>query len=135
MNKQRLLLVLATGVTLALASCNAGGPPGDATGAKVLRNLLDQNGVGAKIVSFKKTLGREVKNGGGEAFEFMYEAEVQFPEGYEAKCADEKLRGKCAFLGLDADQTFKKDEVLRSDGTLHFFKNDKGWLAEDKNAY
>jgi len=131
-NGVRLSLVLAS--ALALAGCGDH-QPGDATGAKVLRNLLEKNGVAAKLVSFKKVQGREVKNGGGEAYELMYEAEVQFPDGFDAKCADERERGVCAFLGLAADQNFKNSEILRSEGTLHFVKKEKNWLAEDKNAY
>jgi fructose-1,6-bisphosphatase/sedoheptulose 1,7-bisphosphatase-like protein len=119
---------------LALAGCGDR-PPGDATGAKVLRNILEKNGVDGRIVSFKKVQGREIKRDNVDAYEVMYEAEVQFPEGYDAKCAEERERGKCAFLGLDADQTFVKNEILRSEGTLHFVKNGKGWLAEDKNEY
>jgi hypothetical protein len=131
-NGIRLVLTLAAAV--ALASCGDH-MPGDATGAKVLRNLLDTNGVSGKLVSFKKVQGREMKKGDVDAYEFMYEAEIQFPEGLDAKCADEKVRGKCAFLGLDADQSFAKNEVWRSEGTLHFLKTEKGWQAEDKNAY
>ena len=109
--------------------------PGDATGAKVLRNILQKSGVAAEIVSFKKTNGRDVKRENVEAFELMYEAEIQFPEGLEAKCANERERGKCAFLGIDEDRTFAKSEVLTSEGTLHFVKTEKGWMAEDNNAY
>jgi hypothetical protein len=65
----------------------------------------------------------------------MYEAEIQFPEGFEAKCADERERGKCAFLGIDDDRTFAKAEVHTSEGTLHFVKSEKGWMAEDNQAY
>jgi hypothetical protein len=86
-------------------------------------------------VSFKTVQGREVKNAGGEAYELMFEAEVQFPQPFEAKCTEEKVRGKCAFLGLDADQDFKANEVHKSEGTLHFVKTEKGWLAEDNAAY
>ncbi len=128
-------LFLAALAALAVASCSGAREPGDATGAKVLRNLLDKNAVGAKLVSFKKTNGRQVSNAGGDAYEFWYEAELQFPDGFEAKCADEKERGTCAFLGLGADQTFAKNEVLKSEGTLHFVKKGDGWLAEDKNSY
>jgi len=119
---------------LALAGCSDH-LPGDATGAKVLRNILEKNGVDAKIVSFKKVNTREVKRENMSAFELMYEAEVQFPEGFEAKCRDEKERGKCAFLGIDEDRTFSKSEVLTSEGTLHFVKSDKGWIGEDNNSY
>lgn len=127
---------LTVAVALALAACDGSGrAPGDAVGAKVLRNLLESSGTGAKLVSVKKTDGREVKNGGGEAYEFLYEIEVQFPDGYQAKCAYEKERGACAYLGLDADQNFQKNELLKSEGTLHFVKTEKGWLAEDKNTY
>ena len=135
MKIQSVRLALATIATIALASCGGDRQPGDAAGAKVLRNLLDKNAVAAKLVSFKKTNGREVTNAGGDAYEFWYEAELQFPEGYEAKCADEKERGTCAFLGLAANQTFSKNEVLKSEGTLHFVKTGNGWLAEDKNSY
>lgn len=117
-----------------LAGCT-GGTPGDAAGAKVLRNLLAKAQVNAQLVSFKKTQGREVHNGGGDAFEYWYEAEVSFPDGYDAKCAEEKVRGQCAYLGLGSDQSFKKGEVLKTEGTLNFVKNDKGWLAEDENTY
>ncbi len=129
-------LFVAAFAALALVACSGGSrEPNDATGAKVLRNLLDKNAVSAKLVSFKKTNGKQVSNAGGDAYEFWYEAELQFPDGYEAKCADEKERGTCAFLGLGADQTFGKNEVLRSEGTLHFVKKADGWLAEDKNSY
>ena len=100
-----------------------------------MRNILEKNGVDAKIVSFKKVNAREVKRDSINAFELMYEAEVQFPEGFEAKCREEKERGKCAFLGIDEDRTFAKSEVHTSEGTLHFVKTEKGWLAEDNNAY
>jgi hypothetical protein len=60
---------------------------------------------------------------------------VQFPEAYEAVCADEKERGRCAYLGLAQDQSFKKGEVLKSEGTLHFVRSDKGWIGEDQSAY
>lgn len=109
--------------------------PGDASGAKVLRNLLEKSGVKAQIVSFKKTNGRDVKRDTIQAYELMYEAEVQFPEGLEANCADERERGKCAFLGIDENRTFAKSEVHTSEGTLHFVKTEKGWMGEDNNAY
>jgi hypothetical protein len=128
----RLLTALAAVLTLAACGDHQ---PGDATGAKVLRNILEKNGVDAKIVSFKKVNAREVKRDSINAFELMYEAEVQFPEGFEAKCREEKERGKCAFLGIDEDRTFAKSEVHTSEGTLHFVKTEKGWLAEDNNAY
>lgn len=128
----RLFLGLAAALTLAGCGDHQ---PGDATGAKVLRNILEKNGVDAKIVSFKKVNAREVKRDNISAFELLYEAEVQFPEGFEARCKDEKERGKCAFLGIDEDRTFAKSEVHTSEGTLHFVKTEKGWLAEDNNAY
>lgn len=120
-----------------LTGCDGTGKaPGEAAGAKVLRNLLEAPGAGgARLVSVKKTEGREVKNGGGQAYEFLYEIEVAFPEGYEAKCASERERGVCAYLGLAADQTFRRNEMLKSEGTLHFVKTEKGWLGEDKNIY
>lgn len=129
-------LRLSIGLVAALALAGCGDhQPGDATGAKVLRNILEKNGVGAKIVSFKKVNAREVNHDKVDAFELMYEAEIQFPEGFEAKCREEHERGKCAFLGLDEDRTFAKAEVLTSEGTLHFVKTDKGWMAEDNNVY
>lgn len=129
-------LRLSIGLVAALALAGCGDhQPGDATGAKVLRNILEKNGVGAKIVSFKKVNTREVNHDKVDAFELMYEAEIQFPEGFEAKCREERERGKCAFLGLDEDRTFAKAEVHTSEGTLHFVKTDKGWMAEDNNVY
>ena len=119
---------------LTLAACSDH-LPGDATGAKVLRNLLEKNGVAAKLVSFKKVQGREVKRETSTPMNSCTRPRLQFPEGYEAKCADENERGKCAFLGIDADQIFAKGEVHTSEGTLHFVKTEKGWMAEDKNAY
>ncbi|MBG0795829.1 hypothetical protein IYY11_20935 [Methylocystis sp. H62] len=127
-------LVAGVSITLTLSACGDH-MPGDATGAKVLRNLLEKNGVDAKLVSFKKVQGREVKRENVDAYELMYEAEILFPEGFEAKCADERERGTCAFLGLDNDRTFTKAEVHTSEGTLHFVKSEKGWMAEDSNAY
>ncbi|MGD9544241.1 MAG: hypothetical protein AB7F41_01620 [Methylocystis sp.] len=132
----RFVLGLVAGVSVALTLSACGEHmPGDATGAKVLRNLLEKNGVDAKLVSFKKVQGREVKRQDVDAYELMYEAEIQFPEGFEANCADERERGKCAYLGLGGDRTFAKAEVHTSEGTLHFVKSEKGWMAEDNNAY
>ncbi len=127
-------LALCVFAALTLAACSDH-LPGDATGAKVLRNLLEKDGVAAKLVSFKKVQGREVKRENVDAYEFMYQAEIEFPDGLDAKCADERERGKCAFLGIDADQVFAKGEVHTSEGTLHFVKSEKGWMAEDNNAY
>lgn len=127
-------LIVALAGALALAGCGDH-MPGDATGAKVLRNILEKSGVDAKIVSFKKVNAREVKRENVDALELMYEAEIQFPEGFEARCRDERERGKCAFLGIDEDRTFAKSEVHTSEGTLHFVKTEKGWMAEDNNAY
>jgi hypothetical protein len=134
MKNHGLQFMLVICASIALASCGDH-EPGDATGGKVLRNLLEGNGVAGKLVSFKKVQGREMKRGDVDAFELMYEAEIQFPEGLDAKCADEKERGKCAYLGLDVDQSFAKNEVLTSEGTLHFLKTEKGWMGEDKKAY
>jgi len=132
----RFVIGLVAGAALALSLSACGEHmPGDATGAKVLRNLLEKNGVDAKLVSFKKVQGREAKRENIDAYELMYEAEIQFPEGFEANCADERERGKCAYLGLDNDRTFTKSEVHTSEGTLHFVKSEKGWMAEDNNAY
>ncbi|AZG75870.1 hypothetical protein [Methylocystis rosea] len=132
----RFVLGVMAGVSIALTLSGCGDHmPGDATGAKVLRNLLEKNRVDAKLVSFKKVQGREVKRENVDAYELMYEAEILFPEGFEAKCADERERGTCAFLGLDNDRTFTKAEVHTSEGTLHFVKSEKGWMAEDSNAY
>jgi hypothetical protein len=132
MTMRGLLLAVAA---IGLAGCNGHREPNDAVGAKVLRNLLSKQGVGAKLISFKKVDGREIKTPSTEAYELWYEAEVQFPEDYEAACADEKERGRCAYLGLVQDQSFKKGEVLKSEGTLHFVRSDKGWVGEDQNAY
>jgi len=134
MRKQGFFVVLAALGSLTLAGCGDQ-IPGDATGAKVLRNLLDKHGVGAKLVSFKKTQGREVKRPDAQAYEFWYEAELQFPEDLDAKCQDEKERGKCAYLGLSSDRSFKKGEVHNSEGTLNFVKTEKGWVGEDNVAY
>jgi len=124
-------------LALSLAACSPSNmPPGDATGGVVLRNLLAGSGIpGSKILSFKKVDGRELKNDKIDAYELMYDAEVQFTEGFDAKCADEKQRGKCAFLGINDDRAFAKNEILRSEGTLHFVKSEKGWVAEDSKAY
>ena len=62
--------LLAVAATIALAGCGDH-QPGDATGSKVLSNIIQKNGVGAKIVSFKKVQGREVKHGNTEAFELQ----------------------------------------------------------------
>jgi hypothetical protein len=126
---------LAAVAAVALAGCGGDREPNDAIGAKVLRNLLSTQGVGAKLISFKKVQGRDVKTPKAEAYELWYEAELQFPEAYEADCADEKLRGRCAYLGLVNSQSFRKGEVLKSEGTLHFVRSDKGWIGEDQNAY
>jgi hypothetical protein len=134
MTAYHLRLFVGLAAALALSACGDH-QPGDATGAKVLRNILEKSGVDAKIVSFKKVSAREVKRDKISAFELMYEAEIQFPEGFEAKCREERERGKCAFLGLDEDRTFAKAEVHTSEGTLHFVKTEKGWMAEDNNAY
>jgi hypothetical protein len=136
MSMRGLRFVLAALASAALAGCsNEGKEPGDATGAKVLRNLLSKEGVGAKLISFKKTQGRGLKTPSTEAYELWYEAEVQFPDGYEAHCADEKMRGRCAYLSLAHDQSFQKGEVWKSEGSLHFIKSEKGWVGEDQNAY
>ncbi|QGM99263.1 hypothetical protein [Methylocystis parvus] len=134
MNIRHLRLFVGLAAAIALTGCGAH-QPGDATGAKVLRNILEKNGVDAKIVSFKKVNAREVDREKVSAYELMYEAEIQFPEGFEAKCREEKERGKCAFLGIDEDRTFAKSEVHTSEGTLHFVKTEKGWMAEDNNVY
>jgi len=134
MKIRNLRLYFGLAAAIALAGCGDH-QPGDATGAKVLRNILEKSGVDAKIVSFKKVNAREVTRDKLSAFELMYEAEIQFPEGFEAKCREEKERGKCAFLGIDEDRTFAKSEVHTSEGTLHFVKTEKGWMAEDNNTY
>jgi len=134
MKIRNLRLYFGLAAAIALAGCGDH-QPGDATGAKVLRNILEKSGVDAKIVSFKKVNAREVTRDKLSAFELMYEAEIQFPEGFEAKCREEKERGKCAFLGIDEDRTFAKNEVHTSEGTLHFVKTEKGWMAEDNNTY
>lgn len=135
MFKKITRLGVAAAAALTLGACGGDHLPGDATGAKVLRNILEKNGVTAKIVSFKKVSGKELKREKIDAYEVMYEAEVQFPEGFEAKCRDERERGKCAFLGIDEDRTFAKSEIHTSEGTLHFLKTEKGWMAEDNNTY
>jgi hypothetical protein len=119
----------------ALAGCGGVREPNDAAGLKVLRTLFERAHVPANIISFKKTMGRAAATRDGEVYEYWYESDIQFPEGYEAKCAEEKERGACALLGVVTDQNYKKNEVLRSEGSLHFAKSDKGWVGEDKNAY
>lgn len=128
-------LALIGAVALALAACSGGREPNDAVGAKVLRNLLSKQGVNGKLISFKKIDGRALKTPNAEAYEFLYEAEVQFPEAYEADCANERARGRCAYLGLAQSQSFQKGEVLKAEGTLHFVRSDKGWVGEDQIAY
>ncbi|WP_036290949.1 hypothetical protein [Methylosinus sp. PW1] len=132
MKLRGLGLALAGAAALALAACNGVREPNDAVGAKVLRNLLSKQGVSGKLISFKKIDGRALKTPNAEAYELWYEAEVQFPEAYEADCAD---RSRCAYLGLTQSQSFQKGEVLKAEGTLHFVRAEKGWVAEDQNAY
>jgi len=135
MTMRGLGLALVGAAALALAACSGGREPNDAVGAKVLRNLLSKQGVSGKLISFKKTDGRALKTPSAEAYELWYEAEVQFPEAFEADCAEERSRGRCAFLGLAQSQSFQKGEVLKAEGTLHFVRSDKGWVGEDQNAY
>lgn len=135
MTKPMMKITLALATVFALAACSGSREPGDAAGARVLRNLFERSGVPAHIVSFKKTQGREAHIGAQDVYEYWYESEIQFPDGYEAKCADEKERGPCALLGIAADQTFQKNEILKSEGSLHFSKSAKGWAAEDKGNY
>ncbi len=135
MNKPMIKIAAAIMTTLLLTACGGDREPNDAIGAKVLRNMFERASVPAKIVSFKKTQGRAAHIGDSDVYEYWYESEIQFPEGYEAKCAYEKERGACALLGLAADQAFQKNEILRSEGSLHFSKSEKGWTGEDKNTY
>jgi hypothetical protein len=135
MKKSMIKITLALAAVFALAACGGSREPGDAAGARVLRNLFQRSGVPANIVSFKKTQGREAHIGTQDVYEYWYESEIQFPDGYDAKCAEEKERGPCALLGIAADQTFQKNEILKSEGSLHFSKTGKGWAAEDKNDY
>lgn len=135
MRMRGLGLALAGAAALALAGCSGGREPNDAIGAKVLRNLLAKQGVGGRLMSFKKTEGRALRTPSAEAYELWYEAEVQFPEAYEANCADERTRGGCAYLGLTQNQSFQKGEVLKAEGTLHFVRSGKGWIGDDENAY
>ncbi len=130
-------IILVAGALVAGMSLSGCGDhmPGDATGAKVLRNILEKNGINATIVSFKKTQARDVQHENVKAFELMYESEIQFPDGYDAKCGGEQERGKCTFLGIAEDRAFAKGEVHTSEGTLHFVKTEKGWMGEDNNAY
>jgi hypothetical protein len=131
----RFALSLVVVAATCLSACS-GGEPGDAAGAKVLRNLLERSKVPAKLVSFKKTNGRGARIGNTDVYEYQYEAEVQFPEGFDAKCADEKERGPCAALGLASDRSFPKNEILRSEGMLHFSGTEKGgWIGEDGQTY
>ena len=131
----RFALSLVVVAATCLSACS-GGEPGDAAGAKVMRNLLERSKVPAKLVSFKKTTGRGAHIGNTDVYEYQYEAEVQFPEGFEARCADEKERGPCAALGLANDQTFRKNEILKSEGMLHFTGTEKGgWIGEDGQTY
>ncbi len=136
MNKPIVSLALAVAAAVLVSACNPDREPGEAAGAKVLRNLFERSKAPARIVSFKKTLGRAAHLASGDVYEYWYESEVMFPEGYDAKCADEKERGVCALLGLATDQSFRKNEVWRSEGSLHFAKDGKGsWTGEDNNAY
>ncbi len=131
----RFALSLVVVAAACLSACS-GGEPGDAAGAKVMRNLLERSKVPAKLVSFKKTTGRGAHIGNTDVYEYQYEAEVQFPESFEARCADEKERGPCAALGLANDQTFRKNEILKSEGMLHFTGTEKGgWIGEDGQTY
>ncbi len=134
MDKRRVKIAGLACCLLFLAACSPS-EPNEAAGAKVLRNIFARGNVPADVVSFKKTMGRAVPTKQGEVYEYWYESEVHFPQEFEAKCSSEKERGVCALLGLVADQTFKKNEILKSEGSLHFSKTDKGWLAEDKNTY
>jgi hypothetical protein len=132
---RRITRVAAASLILALGACGEPKEPNDAVGAKVLRNMFERAAVPARIVSFKKTQGRAAHVGNEDVYEYWYESEIQFPEGFEAKCANEKERGACTLLGLAGDQSFQKNEILKSEGSLHFSRNDKGWAAEDKNTY
>ena len=134
MHKLKVKVALAAAALTLLAGCGAS-EPNDAAGLKVLRTIFERAHVPANIISFKKTMGRAATTRDGDVYEYWYESEVQFPEGFEAKCADEKERGACALLGVVSDQSFKKNEILRSEGSLHFAKSEKGWVGEDNNTY
>ena len=134
--KARFALSLVVVAAACLSACNGNGEPGDAMGAKVLRNVLESAKVPAKLVSFKKTSGRAAHIGNADVYEYQYQAELLFPDGYEAKCADEKERGPCAALGLAGDRTFQKNEVWTGEGMLHFTGTQNGgWIGEDGQAY
>lgn len=135
MNIRHLRLFAGLAAVIALAGCGDV-TPGEATGAKVLGNLLEKAGVKGEVASFKKTSGRYIARGEVEAYELLYQADIKFPNGLDEKCVDPHERGKCAFLGLDEDRKFaKSDSLITSEGALHFIKTEKGWVGEDNNAY
>jgi hypothetical protein len=135
MIKRGLLLAVATAAAIGLAGCTGDREPSEAAGAKVLRNLLSKEGLAVKVTSFKTLKARGVKTQGAEAFEIWYAAEFEFPEPFEASCVNEVKRGRCTYLGLIDDKSFKKGEMHASEGTLHFVRSDKGWVGEDQNVY
>ena len=73
MNKPMIKITLALAAVFALAACGGSREPGDAAGARVLRNLFQRSGVPANIVSFKKTQGREAHIGTQNVYEYWYE--------------------------------------------------------------
>jgi len=85
------------------------------------------------IVSFKKTRdARRISE--RRTFTNIGTSRNQFPDGYDAKCAEEKerpLRAARNRRGSDVPE----NEILKSEGSLHFSKTGKGWAAEDKNDY
>ncbi len=77
-----------------------------------------------KLISFLKINGRKGESAGRKYYEVEYEAELEFLENYQPA------------MGLmDGMLKYKKGDVKKIRGWLHFEETEKGWRGEDGNVY
>jgi len=132
MNKPMIKIAAAIMTTLLLTACGGDREPTTPSAPKCCETCSNAPAFGQDRI-LQKTQGRAAHIGDSDVYDIGTNPKIQFPEGYEAKCAYEKERGACALLGLAADQAFQKERNPQKRGVAAFSKSERAGRAKTRH--
>lgn len=120
---------LAVSVGMAAIGCS-GGTPSDAEAKAVWENLNRNALANGDIVlkSFTKTNGRSEGMAGQEYYSYWYAAEVEYPEGLNAKCIGLAEAADLSCMMVNKDDMLRPGASRTQSGQYNFFKTERGWV-------
>ena len=109
--------------------------PSEADARIVFQNQLGKafkDGI-VRIIYFRKVNGQSRELMGVKFYNFEYEAEIEYPNGFNMECKSKK--GEFTGWSCFMKEVHDKGEKVKRNSEITFERTEKGWKGPDNNIY